>query len=148
MAAVYGMTAMANEWTRFEDIDSERARRAVRYGDIMASIVNRESDETFDALLPLIDSERFVRRGNERTEMDWASYRSMLEQWAEHCGRYEKTLHRACEAGDRVWLDLDERARAKEGTVGALRSVSIYEFDVANRIIAVDICMGFHQQPG
>lgn len=136
---------MAGEWSRIEDIDSERARRAVRYGDILAAIVNRESEDSFDAMLPLIDAERFVRRGNERSEMDWATYRAMLEQWLEHAESYEKTLHRACEAGNRVWLDLDERSKAKDGTAGALRSISIYEFDEADRIVAVDICMGFHQ---
>ena len=139
---------MADTWTRTEDISSDRARRALSYGDIMAAIVNRESDESFDALLPLIDADKFVRRGNERTEMGWPAYRAMLEQWAGHSGKYEKRLHRASEAGNLVWLDLDERATAKDGSVGALRSVSIYEFDDAGRIIAVDVCMGFHQLGG
>jgi hypothetical protein len=137
---------MTGNWTRYEDIDSANARRAVDYGDKMAAIVNRESDDSFDCLLDLIDADRFVRRGNERTEMDWPTYRAMLEQWAEHSGNYEKTLHLASEAGNRVFLDLDERATARDGSVGALRSLSIYEFDEAGKIVAVDVCMGFHGQ--
>ncbi len=125
---------------------SERARRAIAYGDRMAAIVNRTSGETWDeALLPLIDASRFVRRGNERTEMDWPAYCAMLEQWAGHSGKYEKTLHRVSEAGNLVYLDLDERATHQDGSVGSLRSISIYEFDDADRIVAVDVIMGFHQ---
>lgn len=135
---------MAGDWTARTEV-SPRAERAIAYGDKMAAIVNGETDEGWDALLPLIDPQRFRRRGNERTEMDWPAYRAMLEQWQAHSGRYEKTLHRASEVGDVVYLDLDERATAKDGSVGSLRSISIYEFDEANRIVAVDVIMGFHQ---
>lgn len=137
---------MAGDWTSATGL-SPRAQRALAYGDKMAAIVNGATDETWDALLPMIDAARFVRRGNERTEMDWPAYRAMLEQWQEHSGKYEKSLHRASEVGNVVYLDLDERATAKDGSVGALRSISIYEFDDADRIVAVDVIMGFHQ-PG
>ena len=136
---------MSGNWTSQAAITSLRAQRAMAYGDIMAAIVNRESDESWDALLPLIDAERFVRRGNERSEMDWPSYRAMLEQWGAHSAKYEKRLHRASEVGDFVYLDLDECATAADGSARSLRSVSIYEFDAADRIVAVDVVMGFHQ---
>jgi len=137
---------MAGDWTKQDEITSARAQKAMAYGDKMAAIVNRTTDEGWDALLPMIDAKRFVRRGNERDqEMDWPTYRAMLEQWAEHSGRYEKKLHRATEAGNVVYLDLDERAVAKDGSASTLRSISIYEFDDADRIVAVDVCMGFHQ---
>lgn len=136
---------MTGHWTSASEIQSPRALKAIAYGDTMAAIVNGESDETWDALLPLIDSGRFVRRGNERTEMDWPAYRAMLEQWKQHSGKYEKHLHRASEVGNVVYLDLDERATAKDGSVGSLRSISIYEFDDSDRIVAVDVIMGFHQ---
>lgn len=136
---------MAGDWTARADV-SPRAERAIAYGDKLAAIVNRTTDETWDALLPLIDADRFRRRGNERDhEMDWPTYRAMLDQWAGHSGEYEKTLHRASEAGNVVYLDLDERATAKDGSVGSLRSLSIYEFDEADRIVGVDVIMGFHQ---
>ena len=135
---------MDGTWTRAEDIDSPNACRALEYGDIMSAIVNRTNDESFDALLPLIDADRFVRRGNERTRMDWPTYRAMLEGWAAHSQRYEKVLHRASEIGNLVYLDLDERATAQDGSVGALRSLSVYEFDDAGRIVEVDVIMGFH----
>jgi hypothetical protein len=137
---------MAGHWTKQEDVTSPRARRAIAYGDKMAEIVNRTTEDTWDALLPMIDAQRFVRRGNERDEpMDWPTYRAMLEQWAEHSGKYEKHLHRASEAGNVVYLDLDERAVHAGGQANSLRSISIYEFDEADRIVAVDVCMGFHQ---
>lgn len=136
---------MAGSWTRASEIDSPRAQRALAYGDIMAGVVNRTSQDSFDALLPLIDASRFVRRGNERSEMDWPTYRGLLDQWAAHSAAYRKDLHLASEVGNRVFLDLDEWATAKDGTVSALRSISIYEFDDADRIVAVDVIMGFHQ---
>lgn len=136
---------MAGHWTRQDEITSVRAKRAIAYGDKLAEIVNGVSDEGFDAILPMIDAERFVRRGNERTEMDWPTYRAMLEQWNGGSGVYEKRLHRATEAGNVVYLDLDERDVANDGKESTLRSISIYEFDEADRIVAVDICMGFHQ---
>lgn len=139
---------MAGDWTDKAAIDSARVKRAIAYGDIMAAVVNGESEDTFDALTPLVDPARFVRRGNERGEMDWPTYRAMLDQWAAHAGKYEKTFHRASEVGDVVYLDLDEVATARDGTVGALRSISLYQFDAQDRIIAVDVIMGFHQQQG
>ena len=137
--------ASGSNWTEKSEITSPRARRAMAYGDKMAGIVNGADSDDWDALLPMIDAARFVRRGNERTEMDWPTYRAMLEQWAAHSGRYEKDLRLASEVGNRVFLDLDERATAKDGSVSSLRSISIYEFDDADRIVAVDVCMGFHQ---
>ncbi|MEO6715756.1 MAG: hypothetical protein ABIM50_00695 [Novosphingobium sp.] len=137
---------MAGHWTKQDDITSPRALRAIAYGDKMAEIVNAKTDESFDSLLPLIDSARFVRRGNERDEeMDWPTYRAMLEQWDGGSGAYEKHLFRATEAGNVVYLDLDERSVAKDGAESSLRSISIYEFDEADRIVAVDVCMGFHR---
>lgn len=136
---------MSGTWTSEPAITGARARRAMAYGDTMAAIVNGTSGENWDALLPMIDAARFVRRGNERTEMDWPSYRAMLDQWAAHSGRYEKRLHRASEVGNLVYLDLDERATAKDGSVSSLRSLSVYEFDESDRIVAVDVVMGFHQ---
>lgn len=136
---------MAGHWTRQDEITSVRAKRAIAYGDKLAEIVNGVTDEDFDALLPMIDAERFVRRGNERTEMGWPAYRAMLEQWNGQSGVYEKHLHRATEAGNVVYLDLDERNVSTDGQESTLRSISIYEFDEVDRIVAVDICMGFHQ---
>ena len=137
---------MTGHWTKQEDITSPRVLRAIAYGDMMAEIVNGTADQSFDSLLPLIDPARFVRRGNERDEeMDWPAYRAMLEQWDGGSGAYEKQLHRATEAGNVVYLDLDERSVSKDGAESSLRSISIYEFDEADRIVAVDVCMGFHR---
>jgi hypothetical protein len=136
---------MTGDWTDKAAIDSPRVKRAIEYGDIMTGVVNGTTTQTFDDLKPLIDETRFVRRGNERGEMDWPSYRAMLGQWADHAGKYEKTLHRASEVGDVVYLDLDEYPTAKDGTVNPLRSISLYQFDAEDRIVSVDVIMGFHQ---
>ena len=58
---------MAGHWTKQDDITSVRARRAIAYGDKLAAIVNGTTDESWDALLPMIDAERFVRRGKTGT---------------------------------------------------------------------------------
>lgn len=137
---------MAGHWTNRDEITSPRAKRALAFGDKMAEIVNGSSTDSFDALLPMIDPDRFVRRGNERDqEMDWPTYRGMLDQWSGHSGAYDKQFYRATEAGNVVYLDLDERAVAADGKESTLRSISIYEFDESDRIVAVDVCMGFHQ---
>jgi hypothetical protein len=139
---------MAGDWTKQDEITSERAKRAVAYGDTMKAIVNGTTDQDWDALLPMIDAERFVRRGNERDEpMDWTAYRAMLEQWNVQDTNYDKHFHRATEAGDVVYLDLDEFSTLTNGTKTSLRSISIYGFDAQDRIVSVDVCMGFHQ-PG
>ena len=143
-----GDRKMAGDWTTRDEITSPRAQRAVAYGDTMAAIINGTSADNWDALLPLIDAQRFVRRGNERDRpMDWPAYRAMLEQWQAGGSAYEKHLHRASEAGNVVYLDLDELSTLPNGQKSSLRSISIYEFDDADRIVAVDVCMGFHQ-PG
>ena len=95
---------------------------------------------------PRVDRASFVRNGHERDEtMDWASYRAMLEQWDGGSADYQKNLYRASEAGNVVYLDLDEFSTGKDGSKSSLRSISIYEFDEADRIVAVDVCMGFHR---
>ena len=137
---------MAGHWTSKSEITSARVKRAMAWGDKLAEIVNGETKEGFDVLLPLIDAERFVRRGNERDqELNWPAYVGLLEQWKSGSGLYEKRLFRATEAGNVVYLDLDERSVSKGGAESTLRSISIYEFDEADRIVAIDICMGFHQ---
>lgn len=135
---------MSGDWTNRADI-SPRAEKAIAFGDRMAAIVNGESDLSFESALgPMVDPERFRRRGNERTEWDWPAYLAMLNQWNAADGKYEKTLHRASEAGNVVYLDLDERSTHGDGSVSALRSISIYEFDSQDRIVGVDVIMGFH----
>jgi len=135
---------MAGDWKNRADV-SARAEKAITFGDRMAAIVNGESDQTFEqALSPLVNPDRFRRRGNERTEWDWPAYLAMLGQWNQADGKYEKTLQRASEAGNVVYLDLDERSTHHDGTVSALRSISIYEFDEADKIVGVDVIMGFH----
>ncbi len=137
---------MAGHWTKQDEITSLRTKRAIAYGDTLAKIINRTSDEGWDALLPLVDTERFVRRGNERDEeKDWSAYRAMLDEWHGASRVYNKYLYRATEAGNVVYLDLDEHSVMPDGSESSLRSISIYEFDDADRIIAVDVCMGFHQ---
>lgn len=137
---------MAGDWTKQEEINSVRAKRAIAYGDTLAGIVNGKTDQGWDGLLPMINTDRFKRRGNERDqEMDWPTYRAMLDQWKGGSGLYEKHLYRATEAGNVVYLDLDERSVTPEGEESTLRSISIYEFDDEDRIIGVDVCMGFHQ---
>lgn len=138
---------MPGDWTNQAEITSHRAKQAIAYGDKLAAIVSGLAGGGFDDLLPMIDPDRFVRRGNERDEtMDWPTYRAMLEQWMGQSGHYAKRLHRATEAGDVVYLDLDEHTVATDGTENSLRSISIYEFDDQDRIVAVDVCMGFHRQ--
>jgi hypothetical protein len=137
---------MAGHWTKKDEITSLRAKRALAYGDTLSDIVNGITEKNFDVLLPMIDQDRFRRRGNERDqEMDWPTYRALLEQWDGGSGKYEKYLYRATEAGNVVYLDLDEFSTAKDGSKSSLRSISIYEFDEADRIVSVDVCMGFHQ---
>lgn len=139
---------MTGDWTNRDDITSKRVLKALEWGDRMKAIVNKTTDDDWDVLVPMIDADRFVRRGNERDqELRWPAYRELLVQWKAVGGVYDKTLFRATEAGDVVYLDLDERSEKPDGTVNTLRSISIYAFDDQDRIVSVDVCMGFHQ-PG
>lgn len=139
---------MAGDWTRQAEITSDRVLKALAWGDRMKAIVNGATDDDWDVLVPMIDVSRFVRRGNERDqELRWPAYRELLVQWKAAGGIYDKTFHRATEAGDVVYLDLDERSEQPDGQVNTLRSISIYAFDEQDRIVSVDVCMGFHQ-PG
>ncbi|MEW9856583.1 hypothetical protein [Novosphingobium sp. M1R2S20] len=137
---------MTGDWTRQDEITSDRVRKALDWGDRMTAIVNGTTDDDWDVLVPMIDTDRFVRRGNERDqELRWPAYRELLVQWKAVGGIYDKTLFRASQAGDVVYLDLDERSERPDGTVNTLRSISIYAFDDQDRIVSVDVCMGFHQ---
>jgi hypothetical protein len=135
---------MAGDWTAAADVTSPRAKRALAWGDTMSAVANGTA-QGWDLLLPMIDADRFVRRGNEREELAWPEYRKLLDQWVEHNGDYQKALRRISEVGNVVYMDFDEWPTAKDGSCNPLRSISIYEFDEADRIVAVDVCMGFLQ---
>jgi hypothetical protein len=118
------------------------ARIALEYAAIYGRVVPLAREPGFgeDAWAPLeelIAVDEFERVGLLKEVMDWPAYRSALTAFA-RSGTWEGTFRRVTELPDLVFLELVERLD-KGGTITELNSVSVFEFDEANKIRHLDI---------
>jgi hypothetical protein len=118
------------------------ARKALDYTLAMKRLVEEASRPGFslrsaDALAALVDTVRFVRVGNFKEVMDWATYVDFLVRWAPSA-QWDCTFRRVTEAGGLAILELEERTTT--GPVSSVvNSVSVYEFDSVGKIVHIDI---------
>jgi hypothetical protein len=118
------------------------ARIALEYAAIYGRVVPRAQEPGFgeDAWAPLealIAVDEFERVGLLKEVMDWPAYRAALTDFA-RTGTWEGTFRRVTELPGLVFLELVERLD-KGGRVTELNSVSVFEFDDANKIRHLDI---------
>ena len=75
--------------------------------------------------------------GNFKEVMNWQEYVTFLTNWASN-SEWECSFKRITEAGNVVFLELEERSRIGDFS-NSVNSVSVYEFDKAGKITHVDI---------
>ncbi len=112
------------------------------YSSVLKRLVDDAKQPGFTAedwapLAELIDTENFVRVGNFKEVMNWGEYVSFLTNWATS-SEWECTFKRITEAGNVVFLELEERSRIGDFS-NAVNSVSVYEFNSAGKIVHIDV---------
>ncbi|BBX05880.1 hypothetical protein [Mycolicibacterium aichiense] len=95
------------------------------------------STESWAPLAELIDTQNFVRVGNFKEVMNWDTYIAFLTNWATS-SEWESEFKRVTEAGDVVFLELEERSRIGDFS-NSVNSVSVYEFDQSGKITRIDV---------
>ena len=93
--------------------------------------------ESWAPLAELIDTQKFVRVGNFKEVMNWPEYVAFLTGWATSSD-WESDFKRVTEAGDVVFLELEERSRIGDFS-NSVNSVSVYEFDQSGKITRIDV---------
>ncbi|NTY59383.1 hypothetical protein [Mycolicibacterium sphagni] len=119
-----------------------RARTVLDYSELMKRLVDQAKQPGFTAqswapLAELIDTENFVRVGNFKEVMNWGEYVTFLTNWATS-SEWDATFKRVTEAGDVVFLELEERSRIGEFS-NSVNSVSVYEFGSTGKIVRIDV---------
>ncbi|WP_431233819.1 hypothetical protein ACQ856_03835 [Mycolicibacterium psychrotolerans] len=95
------------------------------------------STDSWAPLAELIDTQNFVRVGNFKEVMNWGEYIAFLTNWA-MSSEWESHFKRVTEAGNVVFLELEERSRIGEFS-NSVNSVSVYEFDQSGKITRIDV---------
>ena len=118
------------------------SRKVLEYSVITKNLVDKAKKPGFtvDSWAPLgelIDTEKFVRVGNFKEVMNWQEYVTFLTNWASN-SEWECSFKRITEAGNVVFLELEERSRIGDFS-NSVNSVSVYEFDKAGKITHIDI---------
>lgn len=118
------------------------SRRVLDYSLAMKRMVDESKRPDFDpaawsVVSDMVDTDAFVRVGNFKEVMDWPTYASFLEGWAK-TSDWECSFKRITESGRTVFLELEERSQAGEFS-SVVNSVSVYEFDDADKLVHLDI---------
>ncbi len=95
------------------------------------------STDSWAPLAELIDTQNFVRVGNFKEVMNWGEYIAFLTNWATS-SEWESDFKRVTEAGNVVFLELEERSRIGEFS-NSVNSVSVYQFDQSGKITRIDV---------
>ncbi|KDE99223.1 hypothetical protein Y900_009740 [Mycolicibacterium aromaticivorans JS19b1 = JCM 16368] len=112
------------------------------YSAVMKRLVDEAkqpgfSTENWAPLAELIDTQNFVRVGNFKEVMNWGEYVAFLTNWATS-SEWESDFKRVTQAGNVVFLELEERSRIGEFS-NSVNSVSVYEFDPSGKITRIDV---------
>ena len=118
------------------------SREVLEYSRIMKRMVDSAGQPGFSVaswapLAELIAIEEFERVGNFKEVMNWQDYVSFLTNWAVSSD-WECSFRRVTEAGNVVFLELEERSRMGDFS-SVVNSVSVYEFNSAGKIRHIDI---------
>ena len=118
------------------------SRKVLEYSQIMKRLVDSArqpgfSVESWAPLVELVAIDEFERVGNFKEVMNWQEYVNFLTNWA-MSSDWECSFKRVTEAGNVVFLELEERSRIGDYS-SVVNSVSVYEFNSAGKIGHIDI---------
>jgi len=136
---------MANEMPNPENYKG-LSRLVLQYADNFSRIVGNlkqgNSAETdWASIERLVDVDNFQRVGvflTDKVEVStWQQYKALIDQYG-GIALWEGTLRRITEVPGLVFLELEER-NTIEGAVDVSNTVTIYQFNQADKIIKLDV---------
>ena len=136
---------MANEMPSSSDF-SGLTRKVIAYSEAFAGILEQAksgplSDADWNTIEQLVEIDAFERMGvflgPQAEVIDWPKYRHYVSQYAVGSS-WEGTLRQVTEQPGRVILELEER-NSREGVTHVSNTVTIYEFDDADKLRHLDV---------
>jgi hypothetical protein len=123
------------------------ARKVLRYTDLIEQTVNAAKQPGFtpddwNVLSEVVNVETFQRVGNFKEVMDWPAYVAMLSQWGTTTAFWSK-FRRISEAGNVVFLELEEHNTPEGRPESVVNSLSVYEFGDDGKICHLDIYLQY-----
>jgi len=118
------------------------SHRVLEYSQLMKRLVDRAKEpgfsvESWEPLADLIAVDDFERVGNFKEVMNWPEYVEFLTNFATSTD-WECSFKRVTESDRVVFLELEERIKVGD-FASTVNSLSVYEFDDADRIRHLDI---------
>ena len=123
------------------------AAKVFRYNELIEQVVEAAKSPGFTpdgwkVLEEVIDPVKFERVGNFKEVMDWPAYVAMLTQWGTTT-EFWSNFRRISEAGRCVFLELEEHNTPKDGEESVVNSLSVYEFDMSDKLAHLDIYLQY-----
>ena len=117
------------------DGHSGRARRVLEYTVTVKRLADAAKEPGFTEanwapLAELVATEEFERVGNFKEVMNWSEYTGFLTAWAAS-SQWDASFKR-------VYLELEETSSVGDFE-SVVNSLSVYEFDEADRIAHIDL---------
>jgi hypothetical protein len=122
------------------------SRKVLQYCDRFRTLVGRIKQPGFSEadwapVEELVDVDRFRRQGvflSPRAEIsNWQQYKKLIGEYGGMTA-WEGTLRRITEVPGLVFLELEER-NSRAGVTDVSNTVTIYEFDEAQKLIRLDV---------
>ena len=136
---------MANEMPRSADYTG-LTRKVLEYSEAFTKVIGKARAGTlveadWAPFEQLVDTAGYVREGvflGAKAEvLDWQTYKGYIAQYGGFTA-WEGTLRHVTESPARVILELEER-NTRDGVTDVANTVTIYEFDEADRIRHLDV---------
>lgn len=118
------------------------SRRVIEYALTTKVLVDNakgsnSSAQDWDPLRELVAPDEFVRVGNFKETMDWDEYVAFLTNWAS-AAQWDCAFRRITETNGLVFLELEEFSAVGDYR-SAVNSLSVYEFNDADKIRRIDV---------
>lgn len=124
--------------------------KVLRYTDLIEQTVKAAKQPGFTAadwsvLSEVVATDSFERVGNFLEVMDWDGYTRMLTEWGTTTDFWSK-FRRISEAGNVVFLELEEHNTPAGQPESVVNSLSVYEFGDDGRIRHLDIYLQYRPE--
>lgn len=136
---------MANEMPSSSEFTG-LTRKVIEYSEAFARVVQKAKDgplvdADWETIERLVDVNRFERMGAflgpDAEIITWPKYKFYVSQYAAN-STWEGTLRHVTGQPGRVILELEER-NGRDGVVDVSNTVTIYEFDEADKLRHLDV---------
>ena len=101
------------------------------------------NEEGWAELAELLDTQKFRRMSKDRPPIAWENYPPILTNWAAKTEFWYR-FKRVTEAGNLVFLELEEHTRPRGGEETVEHTMSTFEFDDNGKIIGFAVYFMVH----